>query len=88
MESLVALADKLQSGDQNQILDQINERKNELQQLINSNPEYMQSYVDELKYLSTLVESVDQNDEMTSLTMLEIRKDMLISKIENQNTYL
>ena len=56
--------------------------------MINSNPEYMQSYVDELKYLSTLVESVDQNDEMTSLTMLEIRKDMLVSKIENQNIYL
>lgn len=88
MESLVTLVDKLQTGDQNQILDQINQRKNELQQLINSNPEYMQSYVDELKYLSTLVESVDQNDDMTSLTMLEIRKDMLISKIENQNIYL
>jgi hypothetical protein len=42
----------------------------------------MQAYVDELKYLSTLVDSVEMNDEMTSLTMLEIRKDMLISKIE------
>jgi hypothetical protein len=48
----------------------------------------MQSYVDELKYLSTLVESVDQKDEMTSLTMLEVRKDMLVSNIESQNAYL
>jgi len=56
--------------------------------LINTQPEFMQSYVDELKYLSTLVESVDQNDDMTSLTMLEIRKDMLISNIESQNIYL
>jgi len=48
----------------------------------------MQSYVDELRYLSTLVESVDQRDEMTSLTMLEVRRDMLVSNIESQNTNL
>ena len=48
----------------------------------------MQSYVDELRYLSTLVESVDQRDEMTSLTMLEVRRDMLTSNIENQNANL
>jgi len=30
-----------------------------------------------------MVESVDQRDEMTSLTMLEVRRDMLVSNIEN-----
>lgn len=85
MESLIALVDKLQTGDQSQILGQIDSRKNELQSLIISHPENMQSYVDEINYLSTLVESVDQQDEMTSLTMLEVRKDMLISTIESQN---
>jgi hypothetical protein len=48
----------------------------------------MQSYVDELRYLSTLVESVDQRDEMTSLTMVEVRRDMLTSNIESQNANL
>lgn len=85
MESLIALVDKLQTGDQSQILGQIDSRKNELQSLIISHPENMQSYIDEINYLSTLVESVDQEDEMTSLTMLEVRKDMLISTIESQN---
>lgn len=82
------MVDRLQTGDQSQILSQIDSRRNELQQLINSHPEYMQSYVDELRYLSTLVESVDQRDEMTSLTMIEIRRDMLISTIETQNINL
>lgn len=79
------MVDKLQTGDQSQILGQIDSRKNELQSLIISHPENMQSYIDEINYLSTLVESVDQEDEMTSLTMLEVRKDMLISTIESQN---
>jgi hypothetical protein len=48
----------------------------------------MQSYVDELRYLSTLVESVDQRDEMTSLTMVEVRRDMLTANIESQNANL
>jgi hypothetical protein len=48
----------------------------------------MQSYVDELRYLSTLVESVDQRDEMTTLTMVEVRRDMLSTNIESQNLNL
>ena len=82
------MADRIQTGDHSQILNQIDSRRNELQQLINSHPEYMQSYVDELRYLSTLVESVDQRDEMTSLTMVEVRRDMLTSNIESQNANL
>lgn len=88
MQSLIALADRIQTGDHSQILNQIDSRRNELQQLINSHPEYMQSYVDELRYLSTLVESVDQRDEMTSLTMVEVRRDMLTANIESQNANL
>ena len=88
MQSLITLADRIQTGDYSQILNQIDQRRTELQQLISSHPEYMQSYVDELRYLSTLVESVDQRDEMTTLTMVEVRRDMLSSNIESQNLNL
>ena len=88
MQSLITLADRIQTGDYSQILNQIDQRRNELQKLISSHPEHMQSYVDELRYLSTLVESVDQRDEMTTLTMVEVRRDMLSTNIESQNLNL
>ena len=59
-----------------------------MQKLINTYPEHIQSYIDELKYLKNLVKSVDQNDDVTSFTSIEIRKNMHKSNFENQNINL